>query len=543
MSDFLIETLVWTGALIALVLVLRRPVAGQFGAGAAYALWFLPAARLVMPPLLLPAWLAPDAEPAPYSVDPLAIASSAGALPLAGSELGEIAPVEPAISLDVAAVLLALWLLGAAIFLVRRFAFYHRMRAELLDGSRPVGEVGTVRLVETDAVDGPLAFGVIDRVIALPTGLMNSRDRRARDLVIAHELAHHRGRDLLVNMLVQPLFALHWFNPLGWMGWTAMRRDQEAACDARVVAQSDAEERATYAAVIASFATRAGTGGRPALAAPMACPVLGDKSIIHRLRSLTMTQISPRRRIASRALLVGGALALPLTASITYAETIGQEIEVPTPPAPPSPSAAPDAPLPPTPPQPGEFDDETREEIAEMEQELDEMQDEVAEVEREIVKDGQRQVIRIRRSGSPDDGAKTVERVITVRKLDKDPADRAAMDKVFSEFRSKHGELEIDAEAMRASVEAIMASSPRVVTGCLDEQKDTVATRIEADGRKTMVVCQANAFSMARNSIMMARRAIARDPSLSDEARSEALRSMDQALAEVEASRKEAGGA
>ena len=543
MSGFLIETLVWTGALIALVLVLRRPVARQFGAGAAYALWFLPAARLVMPPLLLPAWLAPDAEPAPYSVEPLAMTSSAGALPLAGNELGEITPVEPAVSFDVAAVLLALWLLGAAIFLVRRFALYHRMRAELLDGARPVGEVGTVRLVETDAVDGPLAFGVIDRVIALPTGLMNSRDRRARDFVIAHELAHHRGRDLLVNMLVQPLFALHWFNPLGWMGWTAMRRDQEAACDARVVARSDAEERATYAAVIASFATRAGTGGRPALAAPMACPVLGDKSIIHRLRSLTMTQISPRRRMASRALLMGGALALPLTASITYAETIGQEIEVPTPPAPPTPPAAPDAPLPPTPPQPGEFDDETREEIAEMEQELDEMQDEVAEVEREIVKDGQRQVIRIRRSGSPDDGAKTVEHVITVRKLDKDPADRAAMDKVFSEFRSKHGELEIDAEAMRASVEAIMASSPRVVTGCLDGQKDTVATRIEADGRKTMVVCQANAFSMARNSIMMARRAIARDPSLSDEARAEALRSMDQALAEVEASRKEAGGA
>ena len=417
------------------------------------------------------------------------------------------------------------------------------MRAELLDGARPVGEVGNVRLVETDAVEGPLAFGVIDRVVALPTGLMNSRDRKMRDLVIAHELAHHRGRDLLVNMLVQPLFALHWFNPLGWMGWTAMRRDQEAACDARVVARSDAEERAVYASVIAAFATGAGTNARPALAAPMACPVLGDKSIIHRLRSLTMTEISPRRRFTSRALLVGGALALPLTASITYAETIGQEIEAPTPPNPPTPPAASDAPLPPTPPKPGEFDDETREEIAAMEQELDEMQDEVAEVEREIVKDGQRQVIRIRRSGSPDDGAKKVERTVTIRKLDIDPADRAAMDKKIAEFRARHGEVEFDAEAMRASVEAIMEATPRVVTGCLDGQKDTVATRIDADGRKTMVVCQANAFSMARSSIMMARRAIERDQTLPEEARADALRSMDEALAEVEASRLEAGGA
>ena len=543
MSDFLIETLVWTGALIALVLVLRRPVARLFGAGAAYALWFLPAARLIMPPLLLPAWLAPDVEPVAYSAEPSAVAAPAEALPLTGTEFGDIVPAEPAYSVDFAAVLLALWLVGAAIFLVRRFALYHRMRAELLDGARPVGEVGNVRLVETDAVEGPLAFGVIDRVVALPTGLMNSRDRKMRDLVIAHELAHHRGRDLLVNMLVQPLFALHWFNPLGWMGWTAMRRDQEAACDARVVARSDAEERAVYASVIAAFATGAGTNARPALAAPMACPVLGDKSIIHRLRSLTMTEISPRRRFTSRALLVGGALALPLTASITYAETIGQEIEAPTPPNPPTPPAASDAPLPPTPPKPGEFDDETREEIAEMEQELDEMQDEVAEVEREIVKDGQRQVIRIRRSGSPDDGAKKVERTVTIRKLDIDPADRAAMDKKIAEFRARHGEVEFDAEAMRASVEAIMEATPRVVTGCLDGQKDTVATRIDADGRKTMVVCQANAFSMARSSIMMARRAIERDQTLPEEARADALRSMDEALAEVEASRLEAGGA
>lgn len=256
-----------------------------------------------------------------------------------------------------------------------------------------------------------------------------------------------------------------------------------------------------------------------------------------------MTEISPRRRFTSRALLVGGALALPLTASITYAETIGQEIEAPMPPNPPTPPAASDAPLPPTPPKPGEFDDETREEIAAMEQELDEMQDEVAEVEREIVKDGQRQVIRIRRSGSPDDGAKKVERTVTIRKLDIDPADRAAMDKKIAEFRARHGEVEFDAEAMRASVEAIMEATPRFVTGCLDGQKDTVATRIDADGRKTMVVCQANAFSMARSSIMMARRAIERDQTLPEEARADALRSMDEALAEVEASRLEAGGA
>ncbi|HOB15298.1 MAG TPA: M56 family metallopeptidase, partial [Novosphingobium sp.] len=60
---WLVDTLIATGALIALVLVLRRPVARWFGPGMAYALWALPLLRLVLPPLMLPAAPAsPDAE-------------------------------------------------------------------------------------------------------------------------------------------------------------------------------------------------------------------------------------------------------------------------------------------------------------------------------------------------------------------------------------------------------------------------------------------------------------------------------------------------
>jgi bla regulator protein BlaR1 len=52
----------------------------------------------------------------------------------------------------------------------------------------------------------------------------------------------------------------------------------------------------------------------------MACPVLGEKSIIHRLRCLTMSDVSSTRRKAGLAVIAGGALvALPLTASVSYA--------------------------------------------------------------------------------------------------------------------------------------------------------------------------------------------------------------------------------
>ena len=60
-ARFLTETLVWTGALIALVLVLRRPVARAFGPGMSYALWLLPLLRFALPPIPLPAAFAPAA--------------------------------------------------------------------------------------------------------------------------------------------------------------------------------------------------------------------------------------------------------------------------------------------------------------------------------------------------------------------------------------------------------------------------------------------------------------------------------------------------
>lgn len=319
---FLLDTLLWTGVLIGIALLLRRPVSKHLGAGAAYALWFLPLARLLFPPVTLPAWM----QFSLFASEPVAEPVLAEPMPLEASEtafsyadiVSPVAPTTFESPIDLVTPLVILWLLGAAIFMGRRFWLYGQLRKELLEDAKPVGEVDNIRLIETTAISGPMAFGVFDKVIALPDGFMISRERQVRDLAIAHELAHHRGHDILVNVLIQPLFAVHWFNPLGWMGWTAMRRDQEAACDARVVASRSRDERAAYAAIIADFARRPQLAPRPALAAPMACPVLGDKSIIHRLRSLPMTDDSRRRRLAARGAVAAAVLALPMTASVCY---------------------------------------------------------------------------------------------------------------------------------------------------------------------------------------------------------------------------------
>jgi len=536
MTQYLLDTLVWTGALIALVLLLRRPVARHFGAQAAYALWALPLLRLAIPPIILPAWLGPaEAVPSPSVAMVSTEAAARPAAELSAHADGLATPVATLPSpIDWLTPLLVLWLAGAAIFVVRRFALYFAMRSELLAGAKPVGEAGRVRLVETPATLGPVAFGVFDPVVALPEGFMAQHDRRSRDLAIAHELAHHRGHDLLANVLVQPLFALHWFNPLGWFGWTAMRRDQEAACDTRVLAARSREERAAYAAIIAGFATAAGAAPRLALAAPMACPVLGDKSIIHRLRSLTMSDISPRRRFAGRALLTGAALALPLTASISYAETAVPEAPA-APQAPPAPDApiapaappAPDAPLapaapltqPPAPTPPAPPAPPTHPAASDRTTEFNIERHIEARVEREL-----------------DAAEIAVEQAeLEVERIREHAHDRAELRAEMAELRrelARDGEMRRE---VRLAASEARAAAPEVVMSCQRGQTEVVRSGTTRGGREALFVCKSAALKTARASIESMRRTIRSDRNLSAAERTEALRALDEALAEMRA--------
>jgi len=298
MTAWLIDTLLYTGVLIALVLLLRRPVARYFGPKLAYALWALPALRLMLPPIELPASMAP--QPAPLGDQALlALAMAAQAYP---AEAPAPTPLWERTDLW-----LAFWLASAAVFLAWRIKSYLCMRRELLAEARPVGEVGRIRLVETPAVSSPVAFGLRDKVVALPPLFMAMEDRPARDLAIAHELAHHRGHDIAANFAAQPLLALHWFNPLAWVGWRAMRRDQEAACDARVLDRANGGNRAAYAQAITKAAS-----GRALLFAG----ALDRPRTLHRRLASMLTSPSTARRLAGKALVaITAAAALPLTAS------------------------------------------------------------------------------------------------------------------------------------------------------------------------------------------------------------------------------------
>lgn len=333
MIDWLTDTLVMTGALMALVLLIRRPVGRWFGPKAAYALWLLPMLRLVMPPLAVPLALAPSAlvermvpvaEPVVSAPVQSLVTQPAAELTTVSQPVAMSLPIEQASTvlpqIEWNVLLLAIWLGGALAFLGWRTWNYQSMRRQILADARQVAVAGRIRIVESPLAAAPLAFGVFDKFVALPLGFLAEVDSESSDFAIAHELEHHAGGDLLALIVLQPLFALHWFNPLGWAAWRALRSDQEVACDARVMNGRAREEKARYGALIAGFAG----GSRLTLAAPMAGGISGSKPIVERLRALTRSEVSPQRKAAAHGLFALAIIGVPLTATASYAAIEGR---------------------------------------------------------------------------------------------------------------------------------------------------------------------------------------------------------------------------
>lgn len=345
------DTMLTTALLVVAVLLIRKPFARLFGPGLTYALWAIPALRFVLPPL-------PFADPATVPAATPAVPADAVAIEMADAAHAMMTPATmPQASwtfADALPLLFLLWLAGAFVVLARAGLAYRRFKAEVLARGVDLEPLGSIRLVMTDAVDGPAAFGLVRRFVAVPRDFFARYAADERALAIDHELAHHRHGDLWANVAALLLLAAQWFNPLAWRALRAFRFDQEAACDARVLTMAEAagqrrDRTASYATAIA----KAAVGSRLALAAPMA----SHDNLQERLTMLMQKDISRRRGLAGRFLVGGAALAaLAATATLVPAATAqasAQADDMPVPPAPPAPPLA-DLPPPPAPPAPPE---------------------------------------------------------------------------------------------------------------------------------------------------------------------------------------------
>ncbi|MCW3094983.1 MAG: hypothetical protein JWL77_601, partial [Chthonomonadaceae bacterium] len=278
-----LETLVrvcWQGGLaLALVwtvcrLLPRLPAAGRCWLWRLaylkllFALLWLPTLDL---PLLPPADQAPAVAFQPSPTTPAEAAIAVDSLPADSTATDSPRiDVTPAVAPTVAGWLLLLWtaiLLWQVGQAIRQSLTVRRLRrsgAPLNGGpldfwnlalSRDLNLTSVPRLLSSTATDTPLLIGIFRPCIVLPESLLSTCTPDELRLILAHELAHVRRRDLLWGWL--PLLArfVCGFHPLVCLAERELGMAQEIACDETALHLTGAAS-AAYGSLLVRVAAR-----------------------------------------------------------------------------------------------------------------------------------------------------------------------------------------------------------------------------------------------------------------------------------------------
>ena len=197
--------------------------------------------------------------------------------------------------------IVSVWLAGVAVLLLCTFRGWYQIRrlhkAALgwapslwqLPANRLAQRLRlqtSVRVVEFTAVDVPTVLGWLRPVIILPVAAVAQLPPGQVEAILAHELAHVRRHDYLVNLLQRVAEAVLFYHPAIWWISARVREEREHCCDDLAIEVCG--DRDSYATALAELESRRTTE-----------PVLGlaatDGPLLNRIRRIL--QVSGSERI------------------------------------------------------------------------------------------------------------------------------------------------------------------------------------------------------------------------------------------------------
>ena len=209
--------------------------------------------------------------------------------------------------------IVSVWLAGVAVLLLRTLsAWYHVRRLHeaalgwapsswQLPANRLAQRLRlrkSVRVVEFSAVDVPTVLGWLRPVIILPLAAVAQLPPAQVEAVLAHELAHVRRHDYLVNLLQRVAEAVLFYHPAIWWISARVREEREHCCDDLAIEVCG--DRDSYATALAELESRRTTEPALGLAAT-------DGPLLNRIRRIL--QVSGSERIQTPNWTVTLALA------------------------------------------------------------------------------------------------------------------------------------------------------------------------------------------------------------------------------------------
>jgi hypothetical protein len=163
-----------------------------------------------------------------------------------------------------------------------------------------------VRVFESTLVHVPTVVGYMRPVILLPASVITGLAPAYLDAVLAHELAHVRRHDYLVNALQSLVETLLFYHPVVWWCSRQIRIEREHCCDDMVVEAGG--DRVRYAAALAQLEELRGLQ-------PMLSLNATGGRLVDRIRRLLGE--SPMKERRSTTWTIGAALAVVTAIVVT----------------------------------------------------------------------------------------------------------------------------------------------------------------------------------------------------------------------------------
>jgi beta-lactamase regulating signal transducer with metallopeptidase domain len=220
-------------------------------------------------------------------------------------------------------VLLAVWIAGVVINFIGLLLGFWRLRriavrativrgGPWFDTARQLSEHFGVRtpvtLLQSDRPALLMTWGVFAPKVLLPVDAASWDVDRIR-VVLAHEFAHIRRHDWIVQIGSELLRILNWFNPLVWLASARLRLESERACDDAVVNLGvSGSEYAEHLLDLARQWGRAGPGPRADVPFP-AVAIVPRSSQLER-RVTAMLNVAVRRHPISRTVRAATLVAI-----------------------------------------------------------------------------------------------------------------------------------------------------------------------------------------------------------------------------------------
>jgi HEAT repeat protein/beta-lactamase regulating signal transducer with metallopeptidase domain len=221
--------------------------------------------------------------------------------------------------------MILLWLLGVAFFSLRLVGGWFYTQRLKSYGTRPLEEgweqtllrlcdqlraPRPARLLESALVKVPMVVGWLRPVILMPASALTGLSPQQLEAIIAHELAHIRRHDYLINLLQAVVETLLFYHPAVWWISRRIRQEREHCCDDLAVAVCG--DSLTYARALLEMEQLRAAGPQLAMAA-------NGGLLMNRIQRLVVAQPKHANRF-------GGLFAGVITLTTLISAVAGAQI-------------------------------------------------------------------------------------------------------------------------------------------------------------------------------------------------------------------------